>query len=906
VVRGAIVSLSVLLVGLVLVGQAVARSSSDGRATVARYESGTVLVGFRANVTPARRRLLERSVGVRSVRPLGFIGSATPAARALERRLGSSFEIGVPHGTVLRAVRRLEAQRRWVRYAEPNYLMRLSTSQTGRPHANASGGAGATPAQCATGATSLTPNDPCFGLQWGDLNTGQTISGSSGMISGTPGADDHVTDAWNVTTGSRSIVIGQVDAGVDATHPDLQGNIWSDPNGILGCPAGTYGFTTIHSTMTCGAPDTDPAPPTSYGGHGTHVAGMMGALGNNGKGVVGVNWQTSILPVKWLSSVGGGGSGGSVGDLINALGLLVNAKDEGVNVRVANDSPVTTTQPSPFDDPALETQLQALNAAHILFVTAAGGAVAPDGTSYSGGNRAGSVYPCAYSQDTNTPNVICVTGTDQNDKLAFWADYGADVQIAAPADNIYSTLENNGYGYISGGSMAAAQVSGAAALILSADPSMSMTALKDDILGNAQPLSSLNGKVFTPAPFSSGVTTGGILDVCAAVPGCASKTSTSVTCSPGSVTPGHGSTCTATVSDTAGGKPVSPAGSVSFATDSAGTFTPSACTLVANPTPGSASCRVTYTPSALGTHHITADYGVTVSPAFSTGSTSLAVTAPSSPPPPSPVPPPHVVLPPSSTTPPTISGSARPTRTLTCQTGTWTGSPTGLTYSWSRDGKQIQGADQANYTVRIGDEASWLNCTVTASNAAGHGSASAAANGRLVALNGTLGCPKPHGRLHGRNLGPLSLGMSRAQAHKQLRQFTRHGAIDDFCLYGGWGIDAVYLSGKRLAALPDNARARFRNRIGLLLTSNPHYAVDKVRPGTSLGMARHQLKLGRPLRIGHTVSYVSHAQRVPVVLQVAHGIVEQIGVADRSLVLTRADQRRLLSGTPRGIVQTRR
>jgi subtilisin family serine protease len=617
-VRGALVSVSVLLIGLVLVGQAVARSSarssSGGRATVARYESGTVLVGFRAGVTPVRRRLLERSVRARSSRPLGYIGSATPPARALERRLGSSFELRVSRGTVLQAVRRLEAQRRWVRYAEPNYLMQASPGSghpLGRP--NALSPPDATPAQCAPGPTTATPNDPCFGLLWGDLNTGQTISGSDGTITGTAGADDHVADAWNVTKGSRSIVIGEVDSGVDATHPDLQANIWSDPSGILGCPAGTYGFTTINNTTTCGAPDTDPAPPTSYGGHGTHVAGMMGALGNNGKGVVGVNWQTTILPVQWLSSVGGGGTGGSVGDLINALGLLVQAKQAGVKIRVVNDSPVFTNNPN-YDDPALESQLQALGAHNILFVTAAGGALSPTGSGYWG-SSASNNYPCAYSLSVS--NVICVTGTDQNDKLAFWADHGTDVQLAAPADNIYSTLENNGYGYISGGSMAAAQVSGAAALILSAHPSMSMGALKADILGNVQPLSSL----------TADVTTGGILDVCAAMPGCASKTSTAVTCPPGSVTNGQGVACTAVVTDAAGGATVTPAGHVAFTTDSPGTFKPKSCLLSPSSTPGSATCRTTYTPSKVGTgtHHITATYGVSVAPASSSGSTALTV-----------------------------------------------------------------------------------------------------------------------------------------------------------------------------------------------------------------------------------------------------------------------------------------
>src|SRR6202043_3292516 len=197
-----------------------------------------------------------------------------------------------------RVLRWLRHQRSWVRYAEPDYLLQAS------------------------GATNV-PNDPSFGLQWGSLNTGQNGNG----ITGIAGADDHAAAAWTVTTGSRSIVIGEVDTGVDYTHPDLAANIWSNPGGIGQnkkeehiCAKGTHGYNVLNET--CDPIDED----TDYGGHGTHVAGIMGAEGNNGEGVAGMNWQTTILPVRWLNKAN---TLSPTSDLVKALLWLVGVKQEG-------------------------------------------------------------------------------------------------------------------------------------------------------------------------------------------------------------------------------------------------------------------------------------------------------------------------------------------------------------------------------------------------------------------------------------------------------------------------------------------------------------------------------------------------------------------------------------------------
>jgi subtilisin family serine protease len=341
-----------------------------------------------------------------------------------------------------------------VRYAEPDYVT----------HAAA------------------TPNDPSFGLQWPLENTGQTVNGGGGIR----GDDEDVLPAWDVTTGDPSVVVGEVDTGVDYLHPDLADNIWSNPGGIGGCPVGTHGYNVISGN--CDPMDDD----TKYWGHGTHVAGIIGAVGNNGTGVSGVNWRTTILPVKFLNSNGNG----STSQLIAALQWLISAKQAGVNVRIVNDS----HSQGPGYSQALADEIDRLGANNILFVTAAGN------WGDNNDDPALTRYPCG----NENANLICVAASTPRDTLPKWSNYGANtVDLAAPGANIYSTLRGGTYGYISGTSMSAAEVSGAAALIL-ASTDLSTTALKAEILDNVDPLASLSGKVRT----------GGRLDICQAMPAC--------------------------------------------------------------------------------------------------------------------------------------------------------------------------------------------------------------------------------------------------------------------------------------------------------------------------------------------------------------------------------------------------
>jgi thermitase len=440
-VRGAGVAVGLLasLAGLALVALP---GSVWARATKRQaYRDGAVLVGFKPGVSANRQKAI-----------------AAPDAKRGRQLAPGTRLLHVRRGHVPAAVRALR-QRRGVRYAEPDYLMREAAA----------------------------PNDSSFGLQWALENTGQVVNGSYG----TAGADDRVLPAWGVTTGDASVVIGETDSGIDYLHPDLVGNVWSNPGGIGGCPVATHGYNFVANT--CDPMDDE----TRYGGHGTHVAGIMGAVGDNLIGVSGVNWTTSILPVKFLSSSGSG----PTSRLIAALEWLIQAKQAGVNVRVVNDS---ATFVGTAYSQALSDEIDKLGANDILFVTAAGN------TGDNNDDPSLRRYPCGYDR----PNEICVAASDQKDRLPSWANYGPNtVDLAAPGKNIYSTLRNGTYGYVNGSSMASAEVSGAAALILSSGY-RSATALKADILDNVDVLPSL----------SRLVRTAGRLDICKALPACFGKT----------------------------------------------------------------------------------------------------------------------------------------------------------------------------------------------------------------------------------------------------------------------------------------------------------------------------------------------------------------------------------------------
>lgn len=443
---------SFLLLGVIVCVSAVAAPDD----ALPPHRDGVVLVRFQPGVSSSQQDMILRSLGI----GVGII-----------KRLGGGDVqmLQVGNGRVAKIIERLK-QFNEVLYAEPDFL---ATLDDGRPFEGPPNGEGRPPVY-------VFPNDPYITTEWAVYNFGQSVNGTAG----TPGADERAAAAWSVTTGTRSVVVALLDTGIEYTHPDLAGNVWKNPGGIGGCPAGTHGYNVL--TGTCDPMDDD----TAYGGHGSHVSGIIGAVGNNGIGIAGVNWTTSLMGVKWVDSSGNG----FTSDLISAMDWVIAAKKAGVNVRVANDSP---TWPGTAFSQALSDEIDLLGTNNILFVTAAGNT--------SQDNDIVPRYPCSY----NRPTMICVAASDQNDALAGFSNYGVTtVKLAAPGVNIYSTVRQ-GYGFIDGSSMSAAQVSGAAALILSRG-NRPVANLRETILSNVDADPALTGYVAT----------GGRLNICKAIPGC--------------------------------------------------------------------------------------------------------------------------------------------------------------------------------------------------------------------------------------------------------------------------------------------------------------------------------------------------------------------------------------------------
>ena len=343
---------------------------------------------------------------------------------------------------------------------------------------------------------SAAPNDPLYPDQYGLADT------QPGGIRAESG--------WNDTPGSRDVVVGVLDSGIKANHPDLAANMWTNRTGINGCGYGTHGWDAF--THSCSSGDD--------AGHGTHVAGIVGATGNNGIGVTGVAQRVSLMSLRMLKRVvtpTGIKIVGSEADAVSAIDFALSAKAAGVNVRVLQASWGGSSY-----SVAIHAAILRANDAGILFVAAAGngndsGAANPVGVDLDApGNNS---FPC---EDSNS-NVICVAASTQTGQLADFSNYGAAaVDLAAPGFRIESTVPRglvfgcdptSDYCLFDGTSMAAPMVSGAAVDILAAEPNLSVSNLKSRILTTVAAQSSLVGKVAT----------NGRLDVCQALPNCSSR-----------------------------------------------------------------------------------------------------------------------------------------------------------------------------------------------------------------------------------------------------------------------------------------------------------------------------------------------------------------------------------------------
>jgi subtilisin family serine protease len=350
---------------------------------------------------------------------------------------GGAQVITVPSGeTVPDLIKQYQASG-LVTFAEPDYLV----------HADAT-----------------MPNDPKFldGTLWGLNNYGQN--------GGTAGADISAPAAWDILTSASNIVVAVLDSGIRATHEDLAANMWVNPND------GGHGFNAFTGTN-------DPADDS--GSHGTMVAGILGAVGNNGKGITGVAWQVRMMACKCLDN--GTGSDATVIACVDYA--LANG------ARIINAS---------FDSPdaslALSNAVVAARDAGVIWVASAG-----NSSNASPGRDVDVApsYPSCYGID----NIISVAYTTRTDDLGHLSNYGAtNVALAAPGDQIYTTFAASDSFYyppsglginIAGTSFAAPCVSGALALMLAKYPTENYHQIIQRLLNATDPLPALAGKCVT-------------------------------------------------------------------------------------------------------------------------------------------------------------------------------------------------------------------------------------------------------------------------------------------------------------------------------------------------------------------------------------------------------------------------
>lgn len=308
------------------------------------------------------------------------------------------------------------------------------------------------------------PNDYYIGLEWGLHNTGQDIRGVLGL----PDADIDMPEAWDLVPASaETVVVAVIDSGTQLDHEDLQANIWVNPGEIPnnGVDDDGNGFVDDVNGWDFFSYDNDPSDES---GHGTHVAGTIAALTNNGIGIAGVCGDNcQIMPLRFL-----GPQGGPTSAAISALQYAIAQ-----NVKVSNNS----WGGGAYSQALVDAIQQAAGIGHIFVASAGNDGFDTDATPK---------YPSSYANW----NIISVAATTNQDLLASFSNFGATtVDIGAPGFDVASTYMGNQYWWMSGTSMAAPHVAGVVALLQGSEPGLSAQQVIDRIYDSARPLAALNG-----------------------------------------------------------------------------------------------------------------------------------------------------------------------------------------------------------------------------------------------------------------------------------------------------------------------------------------------------------------------------------------------------------------------------